>query len=141
MLEGTFSDKNGDYPAGTYVRNPVGSKHRPASEGAVRFWSSCGRCIQMIDDQQRVVVDTRQTSCSPDLIDGLKVMPLHSYGTEQVALVRWALGTQFQRHTHYGGEEILLLEGCWRMSLAYPPGTWLRNSSGRVIRRLPRMAV
>ena len=31
VLEGTFSDENGDYPAGTYLRNPDGSKHTPFS--------------------------------------------------------------------------------------------------------------
>jgi len=31
VLEGVFSDEHGDYPAGTYVRNPPGSRHRPFS--------------------------------------------------------------------------------------------------------------
>ena len=29
VLEGVFSDQHGDYPAGTYLRNPPGSSHRP----------------------------------------------------------------------------------------------------------------
>lgn len=29
VLEGIFSDEQGDYPAGTYVRNPPGSMHSP----------------------------------------------------------------------------------------------------------------
>lgn len=29
VLEGTFKDQYGDFPAGTYVRNPIGSKHAP----------------------------------------------------------------------------------------------------------------
>jgi anti-sigma factor ChrR (cupin superfamily) len=29
VLEGIFSDEHGDYPTGTYVRNPPGSSHRP----------------------------------------------------------------------------------------------------------------
>ncbi len=129
VLEGTFSDEHGDYPAGTYVRNPVGSKHRP--------WSAAG-CTILVklwqmhpDDQQQVVIITGQTSWLPGLIEGLEVMPLHSYGTEQVALVKWAPGTQFQRHTHYGGEEILVLEGVFEDEFgSYPQRTWLRNPSG-----------
>jgi anti-sigma factor ChrR (cupin superfamily) len=31
-LEGTFSDELGDYPAGSYLRNPAGSAHTPFSE-------------------------------------------------------------------------------------------------------------
>ena len=38
VLDGTFSDEHGDYPAGTYVRNPPGSRHRPFSrEGCTLF--------------------------------------------------------------------------------------------------------
>ncbi|MCZ6729503.1 MAG: cupin domain-containing protein, partial [SAR324 cluster bacterium] len=33
VLEGVFSDEYGDYPAGTYLRNPIGSTHTPFSEG------------------------------------------------------------------------------------------------------------
>jgi quercetin dioxygenase-like cupin family protein len=29
VLEGTFKDQFGEFPAGTYVRNPIGSKHAP----------------------------------------------------------------------------------------------------------------
>jgi ChrR Cupin-like domain len=29
VLEGTFKDQFGSFPAGTYVRNPIGSKHAP----------------------------------------------------------------------------------------------------------------
>ena len=32
VLEGTFSDEHGHYPAGTYVRNPPESRHAPFSE-------------------------------------------------------------------------------------------------------------
>ena len=31
VLEGVFSDEHGDYPAGTYLRNPPGSSHQPFS--------------------------------------------------------------------------------------------------------------
>ena len=31
VLEGIFSDEHGDYPAGSYVRNPIGSRHKPFS--------------------------------------------------------------------------------------------------------------
>jgi hypothetical protein len=29
VLDGVFSDEAGDYPVGTYVRNPIGTAHRP----------------------------------------------------------------------------------------------------------------
>jgi len=131
VLDGVFSDEQGDYPAGTYVRNPVGSQHTPASHDGctilVKLWQ-----MQPVD-QQRVAVQMPQANWMPGLLDGLKVLPLHSYGTEQVALVRWAPGTQFQRHSHYGGEEIFVLEGVFEDELgAYPAGSWLRNPHGSI---------
>ena len=42
VLEGVFQDQEGDYPAGSYVRNPPGTSHAPRSEGGctifVRLW-------------------------------------------------------------------------------------------------------
>ena len=32
MLDGVFQDESGDYPAGSYMRNPPGSGHRPGSD-------------------------------------------------------------------------------------------------------------
>ncbi|MBM4258754.1 MAG: DUF4437 domain-containing protein [Deltaproteobacteria bacterium] len=38
VLAGTFADENGTYPAGTYLRNPPGSRHHPYSpDGCVIF--------------------------------------------------------------------------------------------------------
>ena len=32
VLEGVFQDEHGDYPAGSYIRNPPQSKHIPGSD-------------------------------------------------------------------------------------------------------------
>lgn len=39
VLDGVFSDEYGDYPAGTYLRNPPGSRHAPytGAEGALIY--------------------------------------------------------------------------------------------------------
>jgi anti-sigma factor ChrR (cupin superfamily) len=129
VLEGVFSDEKGDYPAGTYVRNPVGSAHRPHSQVGctilVKLWQMDPA------DQQRVVVNTTEAQWHPGLVEGLQVLPLHRFGTETVALVQWAPGTRFQHHTHYGGEEIFVLTGVFEDEYgSYPPGTWLRNPHG-----------
>lgn len=129
VLEGTFSDEYGDYPAGTYIRNPVGSTHTPFSkEGCtilVKLWQ------MHPDDQQRVAIATKETPWANGLVKGLQVMPLHSYGTENVALVKWDAGTYFQPHMHLGGEEIFVVDGVFEDEFgSYPKGTWLRNPSG-----------
>lgn len=42
VLEGTFQDEHGDYPAGSYFRNPPGTAHEPAAKDGctifVRLW-------------------------------------------------------------------------------------------------------
>jgi anti-sigma factor ChrR (cupin superfamily) len=109
VLEGTFSDEHGDYAAGTYLRNPSGSSHAPFSE---RGCTILVKLRQMHPaDQQRTVIDTTSGTWVPGLVRGLEVLPLHAFGSEHVALVRWAPGTVFQPHGHPGGEEILVLDG------------------------------
>jgi len=36
------------------------------------------------------------------LVPGLKVMPLHEYNSEHVALVKWEPNTIFNAHKHWG---------------------------------------
>lgn len=128
VLEGVFADEHGEYPAGTWLLNPHGSSHAPRSpEGCVLFV----RLHQYAGmDRPRLTLDTRRAPWYPGLVEGLTVLPLYSQGgyPENVALVRWAPGTHFQRHTHWGGEEILVLEGEFADEHGvYPAGTWLRS--------------
>ena len=133
VLEGTFSDEQGDYPAGSYLRNPVGTSHAPFSE------NGCTILVKLQQmhpaDQQHLAIDTSNGSWLPGLVGGLEVMPLHAFGSEHVALVRWAPGTVFQPHGHPGGEEILVLDGVFQDEHGtYPAGSWLRNPPGSIHR-------
>lgn len=126
VLDGVFSDEHGDYPAGTYLRNPPGSRHAPFSrEGCtlfVKLWQSAP------DDLESVHIDTAAATYRPGLVPGLTVLPLHEHAGVSTALVRWAPQTQFNMHMHPGGEEILVLEGVFRDEDGeYPAGSWLRN--------------
>jgi anti-sigma factor ChrR (cupin superfamily) len=126
VLEGTFSDEQGDYATGTYLRNPPGSNHAPFSA------DGCTLLVKLRqfhpDDQGRIVRDTRLNPWVPGLVEGLEVMPLHAFGSERVALVRWAPGTRFIAHSHPGGEEILVLDGVFQDEHGtYGAGSWLRN--------------
>jgi anti-sigma factor ChrR (cupin superfamily) len=126
VLHGVFSDENGDYPAGAYLRNPPGTSHAPFSRDGctlfVKLWQFAA------DDTQPVRIDTSTAAWHPGLVPGLSVMPLHEHDGVSTALVRWAPHTRFDMHTHPGGEEILVLEGVFRDEAGdYPTGTWLRN--------------
>lgn len=125
VLEGVFSDETGDYPAGTYFRNPEGFRHAPFSvEG----------CVLLVklhqfpaDDTEHVVIDTNTAPFQPGA-GNLQVLPLHAHGTEQVALVRWPAGERFQPHTHFSGEEIYVISGEFKDEYgSYPTGSWIRS--------------
>ncbi len=129
VLDGVFSDERGDYPPGTFLMNPHMSRHSPRSE------TGCTLFVRLRqypgEDRPRLLKDTRnEADWRPGLVDGLSVFPLYSQGghPESVALVRWAPGTYFSRHRHWGGEEILVLEGEFADEHGrYPEGTWIRS--------------
>lgn len=126
VLSGAFSDEYGHYPAGTYVRNPPGSGHTAFSDQGCELFVKVRQFAP--DDTSRVVIDTKAAAFRQGLVPGLTVLPLHEFGTEHAALVRWAPGTKFQPHTHWGGEEIFVLEGVFNDEHGdYPAGTWLRS--------------
>ena len=126
VLDGVFSDEDGDFGPGSYIRNPVGTAHAPYTKEGVTIFVKLWQ-FQPGDDMQ-VRIDTKNSTFVPGLVEGLRVLPLHDFGTESVALVRWAPGTRFHRHAHFGGEEIYVIEGTLRDEFgAYSAGTWIRN--------------
>jgi anti-sigma factor ChrR (cupin superfamily) len=129
VLDGVFSDEHGDYPAGTYVRNPAGSTHQPSSKNGCTIFVKL--CQMEIDDQERVRIDTRTGEWSPGAVAGSQRLRLHAYGTEEVELMRLEPEVRLPSHTHSGGEEILVLDGVLEDERGrYPEGTWLRNPPG-----------
>lgn len=126
VLDGVFSDESGDHGPGSYIRNPPGSAHSPGSaEGCTLFVK-----LRQFDPQDldTVRIQTREAPFRPGQVPGLSVFPLHSFGAVNTALVRWAPGTRFLPHTHWGGEEILVLEGTFQDEHGdYPAGTWIRS--------------
>lgn len=127
VLEGVFSDEHKDYPAGTYARNPIGTAHTPriGPEGATILV----KLYQFeADDTDQMSLDTHKADWLPGSVEGLSVMPLHSHGSENVALVKWAPHTEFVPHQHDQGEEIFVLEGTFHDEYgSYPTGTWIRS--------------
>ena len=65
VLEGTFQDEHGDYPAGTYVRNPPTTSHTPGSEEGctifVKLWQfDMADRTQFRKDMQAELEETAQ---------------------------------------------------------------------------------
>ncbi len=128
VLSGTFSDESGDYPTGTYFRNPEGFRHAPFSKAGCEILV---KLHQFSDrDRQHICINTHNANWLPGHGE-LRVLPLHQYQGEQVGLVRWPSGTHFQPHSHFGGEEIYVIEGELIDEFGrYPAGTWIRSPHG-----------
>jgi anti-sigma factor ChrR (cupin superfamily) len=126
VLEGEFQDEHGQYPAGTYVKNPPGSSHTPFTDTGCTLFVK----LRYLDplDVERVVINTHSSDWFAGMVPGLTVLPLSSFGTTSTALVRWAPGTYFNPHRHFGGEEIFVIDGVFGDEHGrYPKGTWLRS--------------
>src|SRR6266581_5792709 len=69
VLSGVFSDEHGDYPVGTYVRNPPHSRHTP------RTAPGCSILVKLRQmspsEQERVVIDTSNATWKPAEPSGL----------------------------------------------------------------------
>ena len=125
VLKGTFSDEFGDYPMGTYIRNPPGSSHSPFTRDGCKLFVKLDQFHP--DDSAPVVVrpDDQQWQNG---IGNLKVLSLHEFQTQHTALVYWPENEEFQPHQHWGGEEILVISGEFIDEHGrYPAGSWIRS--------------
>ena len=125
VLDGVFSDEHGNYPAGTYIRNPPGSKHSPYSEEGCELLVLLDQFDEHDDTSLRI--DTAGGEWLPGEHD-VALMPLYYYETEMVALYKWPAGSRYDMHQHFGGEEVFVLSGrLFDEYGEYPAGTWMRN--------------
>lgn len=128
VLDGTFSDETGNFPAGTYFRNPKGFVHSPFSR------EGCTILVKLHqfqpDDTARLAIDTNAATWM-QLDKGIQVLPLHEFRGENVVLVRLPASAPGIPHTHPGGEEIFVVSGRIKDEFGvYPAGTWLRQPPG-----------
>jgi len=125
VLEGVFSDEDGDYPAGTYIRNPPGSRHKPYTKDGCKLFVKLDQFKN--DDSKHVVIKPDDQEWQKG-IGNLRVLSLHVHNTESTALVHWPKNEVFQPHTHFGGEEIVVISGKFIDEYGeYEAGSWVRS--------------
>lgn len=131
VLEGTFADEHGAYPAGTYLLNPEGFSHAPRSdEGCVLLVKL--RQYAGVDRGHRVV-DSRSADWQPGDAPGREVLPLYADADhpEKMRLVRLGPGTMVPEHDHPGGEEVYVIDGAIAdEDGTYGQGSWMRFPDG-----------
>lgn len=125
VLEGVFQDEHGDYPAGTYVRNPVGTAHVPSSAPGCTIFVKLSQFDPA--DRAQFALDLASLPLAPDPARaGIAAAVLSARPDEDVRLEVWEADTS-DTLAAPGGFELLVLEG----SLAHEGGTLARHDWAR----------
>lgn len=139
-MEGTFKDKFGAFPAGTYVRNPIGSAHAP--------WVDDDGCtimvklLQMADtgegtDSLHINLDQAKTQKGKSTVYGTMVDLYHNEQTGETVQMCWVDANKALApdELSVGGEEFFVVKGSVVLSNdseeAYPEWGWLRFPAGQ----------
>ncbi|MEL6432810.1 MAG: cupin domain-containing protein [Pseudomonadota bacterium] len=127
VLDGVFQDEHGDFPAGSYIRNPPQSSHTPGSDHGctifVKLWQFD------MSDRTHIRADTNKMRFMQKG-DQVEVMPLFSDGKEDVAIERWSSGANLSLEAP-DGLELLVLEGGFEESgETFKTHSWLRLPKG-----------
>lgn len=126
VLDGEIADENGNYPKGTYVRNPNGSSHAHSKLGC-RLFVKLSQ-IHEEDQGQRVINTKRESKWLPGPVEGTEIYPLHMWDCESVFLIRWLSEASFKPTLNPDGEEIYVVHGQLNDKQGtYPKGSWIRN--------------
>lgn len=131
VLDGVFQDEHGDYPAGSYVRNPPTSSHTPRSdEGCtifVKLWQ------YDMDDRTFVRTDMHKMGAVlEESRPGVKVTPLFEDKREFVRFETFSPGAETEIVAD-GGAEFLVLGGSFEEDgETFTERSWLRVPDGYV---------
>lgn len=131
VLDGVFSDESGDYPTGSYVRNPPGSKHKPHTEGGCTIFVKLRQMKPR--DKAHVVTDTSTDDGWQQCGPGHRRLELFSAtdGEETVTIEDLSPDGRHDASCAQGGEEILVLSGVLEDEHGrYCKGAWIRNPPG-----------
>ena len=133
VLDGEFQDEHGDFPAGSYIRNPPTSSHTPGSAPGctifVKLWQFDPA------DRTEVRLDTGARAFEPVAgRPGVEAMLLFRDAREVVRLERWAPGAEVELALP-GGLEVLVLKGSFREGdEEFEAQSWLRLPCGALLR-------
>jgi len=109
VLDGVFQDEHGDFPAGSYIRNPPQSRHTPGSEPGctilVKLWQFD------LADRSHIRIDLNRIGAVADAArPGVAVTPLFLDPRENVRVEQWQPDVTVPVDTD-GGAELFVLEG------------------------------
>jgi anti-sigma factor ChrR (cupin superfamily) len=122
-----FQDEHGDFPAGSYIRNPPQSSHTPSSAPGcvifVKLWQ-----FDMQDRTHNRVDTNKMRFIRQD--PEIEVLPLFADEHEDVVLERWTPGAEIEFHAPTGAEILVLEGGFEEANEAFKTHSWLRLPKG-----------
>ncbi|WP_372675370.1 MULTISPECIES: cupin domain-containing protein [Pseudomonadota] len=127
VLDGTFQDEDGDFPTGSYVRNPPTSSHTPAAQDGATILVK----LHQFDaaDRTQVQIDSGKVDWS-EPAPGVETLELHEDDREYVSMERWEPGTARSLDAS-GGLEVFVIEGSLADGVdTLGPWDWLRLPVG-----------
>lgn len=133
VLDGVFQDEHGDFPAGSYIRNPPESSHTPGSEPGcvimVKLWQFD------MSDRTHVRIDTNKMQALPaSKRPGVSAIPLFHDQHEDVRLELWEAGADIELEVPFG-IEVFVLDGSFvENNETFQPQSWLRLPCGDTLR-------
>ena len=129
VLEGVFQDEHGEFPAGSYVRNPPTSRHSPGSAtGCVLFVK-----LWQFDpaDRKEVKLNTVEMAYQAAASrSGVELLPLFRDDCEDVRLESWMPGAIITLNVPNGAELLVLDGGFNEGGESFEPLSWLRLPTG-----------
>ncbi|WP_017221602.1 cupin domain-containing protein [Moritella dasanensis] len=132
VLEGVFGDEHGEYPVGTYKRNPVGTEHAPIVKDGCMIIVKLGQ-FQDGDDQDVEINTANQAFIQDEKRDAVQYQSLHAFKQEVVRLERWARNSHITLDNP-GGIEVLVVAGeLNHQGEVYSKFDWLRLPVGEAL--------
>ncbi len=131
VLDGTFSDEHGDWPAGSYLVNPEGFSHAPFSrEGCTLFVKL--RQLPGVD-RQHLIVDTTTSDWQQSVRKSVSWKKLYAQEpySDFTRLEAWDTPAELGQLNFPQGAELLVLTGEFADAEGhYPTRSWLRIPAG-----------
>lgn len=132
VLEGVFQDEHGDFPVGTYVRNPINTSHTPASEPGCEIFVKLWQFDSSETDILRVDTNELTLQTTPDNKQ-VASATLFENSAETVAIESWTPKAEVELQ-HEGGMEILVIEGSFKLNdELLVRHSWLRLPQGESV--------
>ncbi|MFK7762580.1 MAG: cupin domain-containing protein [Roseobacter sp.] len=127
VLDGVFQDEHGDFPEGTYVRNPPTTSHTPGSDRGctifVKLWQFD------MEDRNQFRKNMADELSAP--VNGVATAELHDDAKETVTYSQLDAGATLTK-SDTGGIEMLVLSGyIVESDETLGKGAWLRLPEGQ----------